>query len=526
MGRQPLPSGHTISMANGGVYTIRDLIGEGGFSLIYSADTVGGTSSVVIKEFFPSEGAFRGQDGKVMPTVGNEARFQRDLSRFEYEGTIGGKVSEFSFQAISFLKTNTGYAVMKRESCDMRSLSDLVEAWERQSPIPFTGDCADRDPVFPDTVRVRYALRVIESVLVALSRVHDNGYLHLDISSRNVIWAGHDVDTGESCVAFLADFGCSVEMDAGEYHPEYQLSYSPGFAAPEVQTGCRCLTPATDLYSVGILLFYLCVGKNALEITRNRKRQIQRESAYLSIPQRFLTELQRIIIVATDAMATRYQTAGNMLEDVRTLRNNIPIHPLNPDNTRAFSLYSLKSMLMGSEDTHYSWADELRDRRACNTDEFPESVYQGVSWLLFDSDEHFLQSVLPEEIYAFLKDKIDKQPNKEEALKGILSCNYNSVWKRDVCRIILKYGTRRLLEVSRSLMSNEKAFFVHQRILFQLLGEEGERLRECYYNCNGDIRKAPYVGLAMFTLFALLGPDGFKTLLPSPTKAGDLFFAL
>ena len=46
------------------------------------------------------------------------------------------------------------------------------------------------------------------------------------------------------------------------------------------------------------------------------------------------------------------------------------------------------------------------------------------------------------------------------------------------------------------------------------------------YNCNSNIRKAPYVGLAMFTLFALLGPDGFKVLLPSPSKAGDLFFAL
>ncbi len=526
MNRQPLPCGYTISMANGGTYTIQHLIGEGGFALIYSADTVGGTSSVVIKEFFPSEGASRNQYGKVVPTVGNEESFRRNLSRFEYEGAIGGKVSELSFQVIPFLKISTGYAVMKRESEDMRSLSDMVENWEKAQPAPVTGNSADRDPVFTDMIRVRYALRIIESVLAALSGVHDNGYLHLDISSRNVIWAGRDVDTGENCEAFLADFGCSVEMDSGEYHSEYQLSYSPGFAAPEVQRGCNRFTPATDLYSVGILLFYLCVGKNALEITRNRKRQIQRESAYLSIPKRILTELQRIIIAATDAMSTRYQTADSMLEDVRTLRNTIPIHPLNPDNTRAFSLYSLKSMLMGSEGIRYSWADELRDRRGGNADVFPESVYQGLSWVMFDNDEQFLQSVLPEELCAFLKGRIDEQPNQAAALKSILSCSYDSVWKREVCRKIVKYGTRRLLEVSRSLMSNEKAFFVHQRVLFQLLGEEGERLRECYYNCNSGIRKAPYVGLAMFILYALLGPDGFKTLLPSPTKAGDLFFAI
>ena len=133
--RQPLPRGYSLSMANGGTYTIRQLIGEGGFSLIYSADTAGGTSSVVIKEFFPSEGAFRNKDGIVVPGVGNEDSFQRNLIRFENEGSIGGKVSEVSFQAIPFLKSSAGYAVMKRESADMRPLSDLVEMWKKQPPM-------------------------------------------------------------------------------------------------------------------------------------------------------------------------------------------------------------------------------------------------------------------------------------------------------------------------------------------------------------------------------------------------------
>ena len=83
MSRQPLPEGHVIEMLNGAVYTIKRLIGEGGFSLIYSADTVGGTTPVVIKEFFPSEGAFRNKDGIVLPEVGKEESFQRHLTRFE-----------------------------------------------------------------------------------------------------------------------------------------------------------------------------------------------------------------------------------------------------------------------------------------------------------------------------------------------------------------------------------------------------------------------------------------------------------
>lgn len=535
MSRQPLPEGSVIKMPNGGKYTIKRLIGEGGFSLIYSADAVGGTSSVVIKEFFPDKGANRDKSSeKVVPAEGCEERFYKNKAQFEQEGTIGGKVSYFSFQAIPFINSGNGYALMKQNSEDMRSLSELVDKWERNAPIPSSGNREDIDPVFPDMVRVRYALRIIESVLIALSEVHNHGYLHLDISSSNAIWAGREVETGENCEVFLADFGSSVEvdMDSGAYYPKFPVSLSEGFAAPETLTGDRRLTPATDLYSVGILLFYLCVGKVALEWAKTgewpcrRKRLIQRETSYLSVPERILTELQRILIVSTDEMSNRYQTASDMLKDVRNLRNNIPIHPLNPDNSRAFTLYSLKSMLLGSEDTHYSWADELRDRRNVNFEKFPASIYQRISWKTFENDDHFLKSVLSEEIYNYLRDRIDNLSNYETALKNILSCNYDRTWKIGICEKIQKYGTRRLLEVSRSLLKNENAFFVNQRILFQLLGEEGEWLREYYINCECDMQKDPYVGLAMFTLFALLGPDGFKMLLPSLRDAGNLFFAL
>lgn len=341
-----------------------------------------------------------------------------------------------------------------------------------------------------------------------------------------MIWAGHDVETGEHCEAFLADFGCSVEMDDGAYQSEYRLSYSPGFAAPEVnQIGSR-LTPATDLYAVGVLLFYLCVGECALENTCDKTNHIWRELKHLSIPQRILAELQRILITATAKMPDRYQDVGSMREDIRTLKHAIPIHPLNADNSNAFTLYSLKSMLVGSEDTHYSWADELQDRRGTGPVCFPPSVYSGISWKEFRNDEHFLSFLLPGEIYNALMTRIVQQPDRKAAVRGVLSCNYDFSWKRDICRKIRKYGTRRLLEISRSLLNDKNAFFVDQGLLFQLLGEEGERLIECYYDCGADMRRAPYVGLAMFILFALLGPDGFKALVPSPQRACDLFFAL
>lgn len=521
MNREPLPKGYVVSMANNGEYVINQLIGEGGFSLIYSADTVGGTSPVVIKEFFPAEGAFRDSTGKVVSAIGNEDSFNRNLNRFELEGRIGGDICGRSFQTIPFLKISEGYAMLKRESEDMRSISSLVELWEESAPIPQTGNCADRDPVFPDMVRVRYSLKIIESVLAALTAVHEKGYLHLDISSSNVIWAGSEVETGENCEAFLADFGCSVELDSGEYHPEYQLSYSPGFAAPEVQKGHCNLTPATDLYSVGMLLFYLCVGKSALEITHNRKRQIQRELSYLAIPERFRKELQQILYTATDDIKIRYQTAISMLEAVRAFRNTLPARPLNPDNTKAFTLYSLKSMLEGSIETHYSWAHELCDRRGISVS-FPDSVFEPVAIIpnkKYDSDLAFFTCIMPSAIRQLIKQKLDA--NKGFTLNNILSCNYPREWKHELCKRILAYGSSGFCDICASLMNDSAVFHRNRDILFEIIADNSV-LQRFYNRCNFESKN--HIGLAMIALYALLGDDYFKMLFGNDPSQCAIFF--
>lgn len=190
MHRTPLPENHCIRMENGGEYIIRRKIAEGGFSLVYEAETLGGTAPVVIKEYFPAEGAFRNNQNKVCPLVGYEERFLRNLEQFNNEGVTGGLVAQYSFQTVSFLSCGNGYALMQEESQDMVSVSDLVAGWSECPPIPYTGNLKDADPVFTDLTRLKYSLRVIESVLSVLSTIHERGYLHLDISSRNEMYSG------------------------------------------------------------------------------------------------------------------------------------------------------------------------------------------------------------------------------------------------------------------------------------------------------------------------------------------------
>ena len=524
MGRTPLKPGTVIKMANGGKYIVYRLIAEGGFSLLYEAKMDGGTIPVVIKEYFPAEGAFRNTDGTVSALSGNEGIFERNKRQFAIEGIAGGKVAGASFQTISFIECECGYAVMKKVSDDMCSLADLRESWNKHMPLPISGKKEDGDPVFGDLTTVGYALRIVDSLLTVINSVHNEGYLHLDISSRNVLWAGSNNLTGRNCVAFLADFGCAVPLKGGICKPEYRMPYSPGFAAPELQRGDESLSFATDIYSVGMILFYMCVGNVALEICRNRRRQIQRETAYLSIPQIILDGLRVIVEKATSTADNRYQSAIEMQQCIQELIRLIPQHPINPDNSKSFTLYSLKAMLEGNIDSQYGWADELRNRRGVSSNDKLNIVHEGLTKKRFRDDEDFLSFMLPEEVYGYLNKKMNVCLDRKGMMTNIMTGKYDSVWKADISTILSDYGTRRLLQICRTVLNNETVFFIDAKLLFQLLDDDGIHLRNCYQYC--DVARYPYIGLALFVIFALLGESAFKQFLQSARDAKNVFAPL
>lgn len=527
--RKPLKPGSVIKMPNQGQYVICEKIGEGGLSLIYSAKTKSNDYPVIIKEFFPAEHArraektLRSEDGaiiekkdRVYPDSDYADRFERCLSAFEQEGQLGSSARMNNFQIISFSDCGEGYAVLPRWSNDSCSFYDLVNGWRSSPPTSV-------DPVFTDLGRVQFALTAISSLLSAVSSIHTQNMLHLDISANNVVWAGHSRTTPENGTTFLTDFGCSALMTDGVYPAEYVLSYSKEYAAPEYILKHGELTCATDIYSVGRLLTFLCLGQRAFYKHSSLKDLIRK----LHIQERCRQVLLAIIQKATaDNMLDRYQSAAEMQNTVNGLLSIIPAHPINPDNTTAFSLYSLKSMLEGSLDTRYSWAHELCDRRGSNIT-LPEKVHQPISTPgsgRFIDDETFLRTVLPCEIFTYLWTQISKESDKQFYLSGIMAGNYDNEWKKEICRLMHRYGARDLLTRSQALLVDTSAFYIDQKLLFQLLGKDGARLSECYYNCN--IQSAPYIGLALFIMFALLGVDGFAKLLPSPSQAGTLFFSL
>ena len=350
-----------VVIINGKKYTIRGLIGRGGCSLVYLADEENNNSHPwILKEFFPNgqiakrekerrDNSYR----KVTWCEGQKSRFENMRHRFLYqENRLGNILSEITFQIYAFdcVDEKNGFAVMKPFSKDTKSVLEIVKEWEAN------GASLKSDVQFLDLERIKKALCMTEVLLLLLKKIHNKQILHLDLSFNNVLGAGWDkASEAINGSVFILDFGCAVKMDGEKYLkkiPNY-YSYSPGFAAPEIlDSKVDSLDFRTDIYSVGALLYYLCVGSHALkpigsswryELYNERKQKnIINFLAKLHVPSMIKGELINIIMKSCSANPEkRFQTAEEMQIAIEQVRKKCDLTPyrlrcLCPDGTVHF----------------------------------------------------------------------------------------------------------------------------------------------------------------------------------------------
>ncbi len=98
-------------------------------------------------------------------------------------------------------------------------------------------------------------LRIVDAVGSALAYAHKQGVLHRDVKPSNVLLASD----GQ---VYLADFGLARIAQSGESTLSSDMIMgTPQYISPEQAMGVKELDERTDLYSFGVVLYEMVVGK-------------------------------------------------------------------------------------------------------------------------------------------------------------------------------------------------------------------------------------------------------------------------
>jgi WD40 repeat protein/serine/threonine protein kinase len=199
-------------------YELRERVGSGGYGAVYRAyqSTVGRDVAVKI----------------ILPGYANQPEFIR---RFEAEAQIVARLEHLHIAPLYDYWRDPDGAYMVMRLLRGGSLKDAL----RQGPFDLES-----------------AALLLDQVTSALAAAHQHNVIHRDIKPANILL---DEDNN----AYLADFGIAraVGFLGTEITQAESIIGSPDYLSPE-QARCEPVTPRTDIYSLGIVLYEMLTGEH------------------------------------------------------------------------------------------------------------------------------------------------------------------------------------------------------------------------------------------------------------------------
>lgn len=306
-----------------GRYRIGATIAHGGMSTVYCATDLRLDRRVAAKVMDP--------------------RFVDDESfriRFEREARAVAHLNDESLVNVYDQGTDpAGHVFLIMEFVDGGTLRELLR---------------QRGPMPPHAAAV-----VMRSVLRALSVAHSRGMVHRDIKPENVLIASDGR-------VKLADFGLVRAAADAKVTSNSVIVGTVAYLAPEQVTG-ESISPASDVYAAGILLFELLTGTTPFIADSSLGVAMKRLNEDVPPPSEFIDgvpeEFDELVARACSRRPEdRFETAeefGDALEDIADKLALPPFRVPSPVNSAAANAAAMEGL---TEDFHRPGNDHFDDR--------------------------------------------------------------------------------------------------------------------------------------------------------------------
>lgn len=273
-----------------GRFQIEALLGEGGMGSVYRAVDVASGQRVALKLLKPDLLS----DEAVRYRFNKEARVLKAVRSPYVANLIEADLSD-----------TMGYIAL--EFVDGMDLATAIDSYA--GPIPET-----------------LALQIVADMSRALVEPHRSGIVHRDIKPQNVLLVG-DLKYPDNISIKLCDFGIASAKLSAEtvgMTQDGRIWGTPQYMAPE-QCSSGPVSPATDVYALGLTLYELIAGRPAFEgdeLLQLLRQQLSEQPPKLNERASVSDATVALVERALEKSANRrFADAGEFLGAIELIRN-------------------------------------------------------------------------------------------------------------------------------------------------------------------------------------------------------------